>query len=110
MSPYGSVVLLAGSSGGGKSTAASGIIEHLAEGQYQTCIVDPEGDYEGLAGAVTTGSADRPPSVEHVLQVLARPADQAVVNLLGLPIENRPRSSYPSCSPAEFPPLRQPQW
>jgi HAD superfamily hydrolase (TIGR01484 family) len=91
LSPYGSVVLVAGSSGGGKSTAASGIVEHLAEGQYQTCIVDPEGDYEGLAGAVTTGSADRPPSVDHVLQVLARPADQAVVNLLGLPIEDRPR-------------------
>jgi HAD superfamily hydrolase (TIGR01484 family) len=91
MSPYGSVVLVAGSSGGGKSTAATGIIEHLAERQYQTCIVDPEGDYEGLGAAVTTGSADRPPSVEHVLQVLARPADQAVVNLLGLPIEDRPR-------------------
>jgi HAD superfamily hydrolase (TIGR01484 family) len=91
LSPHGSVVLVAGSSGGGKSTAATGIIEHLAERSYQLCVVDPEGDYEGLGGAVATGSADRPPSVEHVLQVLGRPTDQAVVNLLGLPIEDRPR-------------------
>ncbi len=91
LSPHGSVVLVAGTSGGGKSTAATGIVEHLAEREYQVCVIDPEGDYEGLPNAVTTGSADQPPSVEHVLQVLARPADQAVVNLLGLPIEDRPR-------------------
>jgi DNA helicase HerA-like ATPase len=95
LSPHGSVVLVAGTSGGGKSTAATGIVEHLAEREYQVCVIDPEGDYEGLPNAVTTGSADQPPSVEHVLQVLARPADQAVVNLLGLPIEDRRASSCP---------------
>jgi hypothetical protein len=89
--PYGTVVLLAGASGAGKSTAATGFIDHLAERGYQVCVVDPEGDYEGLEGAVATGSAEQPPNVEHVLQVLARPADQAVVTLLGLPIEERPR-------------------
>jgi hydroxymethylpyrimidine pyrophosphatase-like HAD family hydrolase len=91
LNPYGSVVLLAGASGAGKSTAATGIIDHLAERGYQVCVVDPEGDYEGLEGAVATGSADQPPNVDHVLQVLARPADHAVVTLLGMPIEDRPR-------------------
>ena len=91
LNPYGSVVLLAGTSGGGKTTAATGLIDHLAERGYQVCVVDPEGDYEALEGAVATGSAEQPPNTDHVLQVLARPRDQAVVTLLGLPIEDRPR-------------------
>jgi HAD superfamily hydrolase (TIGR01484 family) len=91
MSPYGHNVLIAGSSAGGKSTLATGVLERLAEQQYQFCVIDPEGDYEALPTAVVLGTAERVPSPEEVLQVLARPESNVVMNLLGVPLEDRPK-------------------
>jgi phosphoglycolate phosphatase (TIGR01487 family) len=48
--PYGTSLLLAGTSGGGKSTLATGILERLYEQGYQFCLIDPEGDYESFEG------------------------------------------------------------
>jgi hydroxymethylpyrimidine pyrophosphatase-like HAD family hydrolase len=89
--PYGHNVLIAGSSGGGKSTLATGLLERLAEKQYQFCVIDPEGDYEVLPNAVALGNTQRAPGVDEVLQLLARPESNAVVNLLGLQLEDRPK-------------------
>ena len=89
--PYGHNMLIAGSSGGGKSTLATGVLERLAEKQYQFCVIDPEGDYELLPDAVALGNAQRAPGIDEVLQLLARPESNAVVNLLGLPLEDRPQ-------------------
>jgi len=89
--PYGHNVLIAGSSRGGKSTLATGLLERLAEKQYQFCVIDPEGDYEILPDAVALGNTQRAPEVDEVLQLLARPENNAVVNLLGLPLEDRPK-------------------
>ncbi|WP_029215672.1 HAD-IIB family hydrolase [Kallotenue papyrolyticum] len=88
--PYGVNVLLAGPSGSGKSTVATGILERLIAQGYQICGIDPEGDYEHFAGAIVLGDRHRAPSVEEVLEVLARPDQNVVVNLLGLPLEDRP--------------------
>lgn len=88
--PYGVNVLLAGSSQGGKTTLATGLIERLMERQYQLCIVDPEGDYAELEGAVAFGNADRPPTVSEVLEVLNQPEQNVVINLLGLALADRP--------------------
>lgn len=90
MRPYGPVVLVAGTSGSGKSTAATSLLERLVDRRYQACIVDPEGDYEGFEGAITSGTPEQPPDLEQVLHVLAKPDNQAVVNLLGVPFEERP--------------------
>ncbi|HEV8714846.1 MAG TPA: HAD-IIB family hydrolase [Candidatus Binatia bacterium] len=88
--PYGVNLLLAGSSGGGKSTLAVGLLERLAEQGYQFCVIDPEGDYEHLDGAVVLGNAERAPSADEVLQVLETPDGNAVINLIGLSLEDRP--------------------
>jgi hydroxymethylpyrimidine pyrophosphatase-like HAD family hydrolase len=88
--PYGPSILIAGPSGSGKSTAATSLLERLFEHRYQFCIIDPEGDYEGLEHAITLGSSQRGPSVEEVLEGLAHPAENVVVNLIGLPITDRP--------------------
>src|SRR4051812_39020967 len=53
--PYGKNVLIAGSSGGGKSTLATGFLERLDEHAYQYLIVDPEGDYSTFHGSVALG-------------------------------------------------------
>jgi hydroxymethylpyrimidine pyrophosphatase-like HAD family hydrolase len=90
ISPYGHNLLLAGSSGSGKSTLAMGILERLAGQGYQFCIIDPEGDYESFEGAVALGTSHNAPSVEEVLQLLEKPDTNAVVNLVGLPLHDRP--------------------
>ena len=90
ISPSGVNVLLAGTSGSGKSTLATGFLERLAEPGYQFCIIDPEGDYENMEGAVVVGDEKRPPSLAEVLRLLEDPAHNVVVNLLGLPLEDRP--------------------
>jgi hydroxymethylpyrimidine pyrophosphatase-like HAD family hydrolase len=88
--PFGSSILLAGPSGSGKSTFAIGLIERLWNSGYQYCLIDPEGDYQGIDGAVTVGDTRRPPTIDEVLQLLRDPRQNAVVNLVGLPLNDRP--------------------
>ena len=88
--PYGQNVLLIGTSGSGKSTLATGFLERLADHEYTFCVLDPEGDYDAFGGAVPLGAPTRPPTVEEVVQLLAKPDTSCIVNLVGLPIADRP--------------------
>lgn len=90
LAPYGTNVLLAGTSGSGKSTFATGLLERLRAAGRQFCIVDPEGDYPSLPDAVVLGGPGSVPTAEEVLDVLARSEQDAVVSLLGVEIEQRP--------------------
>lgn len=87
---YGSSLLIAGTSGGGKSTLATGILERLGEQGYQFCIIDPEGDYESFEGAVVLGDSHQPPNVTEILDLLDKPNQNLVINLLGVKLEERP--------------------
>jgi HAD superfamily hydrolase (TIGR01484 family) len=88
--PYGRNLLVAGPSGSGKSTLTAGLIERLIDKAYQVCIIDPEGDYSTLQGVVCLGNPQRAPSVGEVLSSLEDPATSLAVNLLGLPLQDRP--------------------
>ena len=90
LDPYGLAVLVAGSSGSGKSTFATGVLERLAGRGYQFCIVDPEGDYALFEGTIVLGDKERPPTVAGALEVLEQPNRNVVVNLLGLALAERP--------------------
>jgi hydroxymethylpyrimidine pyrophosphatase-like HAD family hydrolase len=90
LDPYGRGVLVAGASGSGKSTFATGVLERLADQGYQFCIVDPEGDYALLEDTIVLGDKERAPTVAGVLDVLEQPKRNVVVNLLGLGLEERP--------------------
>jgi hydroxymethylpyrimidine pyrophosphatase-like HAD family hydrolase len=87
---YGAGVLIAGTSGGGKTTIASGLLERLATRGYQYLVVDPEGDYRGFEGAVALGDAAHTPPYEEVVALLRTPQN-TVVSLLGTKLEDRPR-------------------
>jgi hypothetical protein len=89
-SPYNNTILIAGQSGSGKSGITKSLLERLRDHHYQYCIVDPEGDYEGHEGAVTTGSSSHGPTIDEVLQLLQSPATDVVVNLVGTPLADRP--------------------
>jgi hypothetical protein len=90
-SPYGVNALIVGTSGGGKSTVASGLVERLCAQGYTFCIIDPEGDYDSVESAVVIGSAEHPPEIDECVQLLSKPDQNAVVNLLGVKFEDRPR-------------------
>jgi HAD superfamily hydrolase (TIGR01484 family) len=87
---YGRNMLLIGPSGSGKSTFVSGFLEQLVARGYQTCLVDPEGDYEGLEGFLTIGDEDHGPSFEQVFQLLDRPDSNLIISLLGVKMQDRP--------------------
>jgi HAD superfamily hydrolase (TIGR01484 family) len=84
------VVLIAGSSGFGKSTLATALSERLIEKGFQFVVFDPEGDYQELEGAVSVGDARNPPGAEQALGLLATPQNNAVVNTLALELKDRP--------------------
>jgi hypothetical protein len=89
--PWRGGVLIAGTSSGGKSTAATGWVEQLIEHGFQLCIIDPEGDYDDLEGTVTVGDAKTLPRIPEVLELLGDPKQNVVVNLLGIELADRPR-------------------
>ncbi|MGH8472741.1 MAG: HAD-IIB family hydrolase, partial [Gammaproteobacteria bacterium] len=90
LKPYGANLLLTGSSGSGKSTIATAILEHLDEQQYQFCIIDPEGDYESFEDTLVLGDPGRSPGVDAVMDLLEKPDQNAIVNLLGIGMADRP--------------------
>lgn len=90
IAPYGCNILIAGPSGCGKSTLAAGLIERLVEKDYQVCIVDPEGDYGTLQELVALGNQWRAPSISEILAILEDPKVNLSINLLGIPLADRP--------------------
>lgn len=90
VSPYGMNILIAGPSGSGKSTVTAGIVERLIEQSYQVCIVDPEGDYGTLQEIITLGSPHHAVSLNEVLSILEDPKINLNINLLGIPLADRP--------------------
>jgi HAD superfamily hydrolase (TIGR01484 family) len=87
---HGVSALVVGTSGGGKSTLTTGLIERLNAKDYGFCVIDPEGDYDVLEDAAVVGSPDRAPSVDECMQLLAKPNQNAVINLVGLDFSDRP--------------------
>jgi Helicase HerA, central domain len=84
-------LLITGSSGGGKSTVVTAILEQLRELAFQFCVVDPEGDYLELPDAVAVGDAKQGPRLSEVMKLLEKPDVSVVVNLLAIDPLERPR-------------------
>lgn len=82
--------IIAGPSSSGKSTVMIGLLERLTQSDFQVCLVDPEGDYSHLENIVTLGSSERAPSITEIFQILQNPKSSLIVNLLGLPLADRP--------------------
>lgn len=88
--PYGKNILLAGSSGGGKSTAATTFLERLAEHGYQYCIIDPEGDYAAMEGVLVLGDERGAPGIDEILTALNQPDVNPAINLVNIGLHDRP--------------------
>jgi hydroxymethylpyrimidine pyrophosphatase-like HAD family hydrolase len=88
--PYSTNILVCGTSGSGKSTFTTAVIERLCRAGYQFGIIDPEGDFTTFDTAVVLGGPKREPLLEEVTDVLRDPHDNVVVNLLGVALDHRP--------------------
>jgi hydroxymethylpyrimidine pyrophosphatase-like HAD family hydrolase len=88
--PAGPGVLVCGTSGSGKSTLTTALLERLVEAGYQALVVDPEGDYTNLEFAAHIGNPQHPPLADEVADALKDPTRSVVVNLLGVPLADRP--------------------
>ena len=86
----GASILVAGRSGSGKSTTVSGILEQLVANEYQFCLIDPEGAYDGFTDAIAFGSAKEAPDPKAILRALESPDASVEINLLGIALDDRP--------------------
>jgi hydroxymethylpyrimidine pyrophosphatase-like HAD family hydrolase/GTPase SAR1 family protein len=90
ISSYRSGILLSGASGSGKTTFTLSLVEELIRQDYQFCLVDPEGDYLDLPGAVVMGNELSLPSIEEIRDLLKDPSQRLVVCTLSVPLADRP--------------------
>lgn len=87
---FGRSILICGPSASGKSTVTTRIVESLIEKKYQFCLIDPEGDYHEVPGAMVFGGPKSVPVEADILKYLEDPGNNAVVCLTGMPIPDRP--------------------
>ncbi len=83
-------VLITGTSGGGKSTLATALLEKFVAGDFQICLFDPEGDYSDFGGVVTFGDAKTVVSAEPILAAVGKLGTNVAVNMVGSGVEERP--------------------
>ena len=88
--PYWRGALIAGLSGGGKSTVATAFVERCIAAAFQVCVIDPEGDYAKLRGAMLVGDPKAEPQLPEVTKALELPDGSVVVNMLAISSEDRP--------------------
>jgi HAD superfamily hydrolase (TIGR01484 family) len=89
VSPF-ETVLVTGSSGSGKSTIVTALLEQIRDFAYQFCVVDPEGDYSELRDVVTLGDSEQAPRISEALELLETPDTSIVMNLLAIDPPERP--------------------
>jgi hydroxymethylpyrimidine pyrophosphatase-like HAD family hydrolase/energy-coupling factor transporter ATP-binding protein EcfA2 len=87
---FGARLFVVGPSGAGKSTTVSALLERIIESRYQVCLIDPEGDYDALEQLVTLGGPEHAPTPIEILDVLKKPESSLSINLLGVPVAERP--------------------
>jgi hydroxymethylpyrimidine pyrophosphatase-like HAD family hydrolase len=90
ISPF-ETTLITGSSGSGKSTIATAILEQIRDLGFQFCVIDPEGDYAEFPDAVVIGDAKQEPGLKEIVALLRKPEVSVVVNLLAVDPADRPR-------------------
>jgi HAD superfamily hydrolase (TIGR01484 family) len=84
-------LLIAGGSGSGKSRFVTLLTERMIEKRQEFCLIDPEGDYETLEGAIVIGDEQLPPSIDEAVRLLRRRDFNIVVSTLALDLPARHR-------------------
>lgn len=88
---YNCNILIAGPSQSGKSSACMALLNQFSSQDYQFCLIDPEGEYDQAPHSVIVGNEHYAPEISDILRLLSNPANSVVVNLLGVPLSERPQ-------------------
>jgi HAD superfamily hydrolase (TIGR01484 family) len=84
-------LLISGGSGCGKSRFVMLLTERMLEKGQEFCLIDPEGDYDSLEGAIKIGDEEWPPSIDETVRLLGRTDLSIVVSTLALDLAGRRR-------------------
>jgi len=84
-------MLIAGPSQSGKSTACMSMLQQITTAGYQFCLIDPEGEYDNAPHSVIVGNEHYAPEMADILRLLMNPENNVVINLLGVPLSERPQ-------------------
>jgi hydroxymethylpyrimidine pyrophosphatase-like HAD family hydrolase len=84
------VNLIAGTSGGGKSTVTRAFLEGLSSANYQFCVLDAAGDYETLEHTLVLGDMQHAPEPSDIVKALDKPSRSVVANLVALELDQKP--------------------
>ncbi|HJV26933.1 MAG TPA: HAD-IIB family hydrolase [Aromatoleum sp.] len=90
LQPHRGSVLIAGTSGVGKSTLATALTERMIEKSLEFCVFDPEGDYHQLENAVCVGDAKTAASEDEALALLRTHSANVVISTQALSPAERP--------------------
>jgi hypothetical protein len=77
-------VLVAGTSGEGRSTIVAALVEQITDHAFHVCVVDPECDYDNLADAGSVSDTKQEPRMSKVIGLLERADVSVVVNLFAI--------------------------
>lgn len=77
-------VLVVGDSACGKSRFARMLTEKMVEKRFEFCVIDPEGDYDGLQHSVAIVEAAAVPRWEEALALLGQTGANVVINTVAL--------------------------
>jgi hypothetical protein len=88
--PHLGSVLMAGTSGIGKSTLATALTERMHEKGFEFCVLDPEGDYAELENSLCVGSAKTAPDPDEALALLRKRTCNVVISTQALGSAERP--------------------
>jgi hydroxymethylpyrimidine pyrophosphatase-like HAD family hydrolase len=91
LEPHRGSVLIAGTSGIGKSTLAIALTERMVDKTLEFCIFDPEGDYHQLDNAICIGGAKTAPNEDEAFELLRKRAGNVVINTQALSPAERPQ-------------------
>ena len=67
------------------------LTERMAEKQFEFCVIDPEGDYEGLQRAISIGRDSKSPTAEEALTLVRETGVNLVINTVALNMSDRQR-------------------
>ncbi|MGZ8852779.1 MAG: HAD hydrolase family protein [Thermoanaerobaculia bacterium] len=85
-------MLIVGDPRSGKSWVTGLLAEQLVMQRYCVCVIDPEGDYEGLEilpDVIVFGGDDPPPRARELTRALRHADVSIVVNLSKLPLDEK---------------------
>jgi hydroxymethylpyrimidine pyrophosphatase-like HAD family hydrolase len=88
--PRDGTILCVGPDAAARSALLDHVVQRVADQSYQSCLIDPTGLRQTVAGAVVLGTAGRAPALQEVVAALAPPGHHVIVNLAAVPPAERP--------------------